>query len=436
MADISQIQLPNTNIYNIKDAYLHPVNITGKIGSLNDLAAPSAADNNSTLKDLAISESELGSDTIKCYYCSTESGGASITDKPDNYSVNPSSNNDFYGNFVLIQTRLRRATNTDYIIKQQFKAKTGENFTRIYIKSSSSSTWTPWRTQIEDLTKKLGRGDSVDLNDLMQTGSIYEPPILRFTNRVNNSSLSTYILNAPSNLNTTNFILTSKRLRYNNNANYSILQTYETKGRIFERTCNYTGAGNWVRDQWKQKSFMILTEDIDNKNKVWGTNSLGVPGWQDLNLFGTLNCEFDIKYSSWSSSPLSSGTNTTLSIQYYILNQNSNSAIYYIPSQKFILYHDPSDTNTAGSHFQNLRIFIPFAQDGADLHATARPIRYNNTNGYTFGTETDRKTAQYNNRNNPARYYFDFSAGYFNDTDADAYAFEITLQGMFPGSYL
>lgn len=118
MADISQIQLPNTNIYNIKDAYLHPVNITGKIGSLNDLAAPSAADVNSTLKDLAISESELGSDTIKCYYCSTESGGASITDKPDNYSVNPSSNNDFYGNFVLIQTRLRRATNTDYIIKQ------------------------------------------------------------------------------------------------------------------------------------------------------------------------------------------------------------------------------------------------------------------------------------------------------------------------------
>lgn len=429
MADISQIQLPNTNIYNIKDAYLHPVNITGKIGSLNDLAAPSAADVNSTLKDLAISESELGSDTIKCYYCGTESGGASITDKPDNYSINPS-NNDFYGNFVLIQTRFRRVNNTDYIIKQQFKAKTGEIFTRMYIKSSSSSTWTSWRTQIEDLTKKLNRGDSVDLNNLMQTGSMYEPPILKFTNRVNNSSLSTYILNAPSNLNTTNFILTSKRLRYNNNTNYSILQTYETNGRIFERICDYTGAGNWIRNSWKQKSFMILTEDINNTNKVWGTDSLGVPGWQNLNLFGTLNCEFDIKYSSWSSN--SSETNTTLSIQYYILNQNSNSAIYYIPSQKFILYRITPNTDTTDSHFQHFRIFIPFAKDGADLSAVAKPVFYDSTNGYTFGEEKT-GTLHYNG-NNPIRYYFDFSAGYFNNTSA--YAFEITLQGMFPGSYL
>ena len=81
------------------------------------------------LNDLIINGSDIGS--VKYYQCTSSSGGANITNKPDGVG----------GNFLLRVESVRKVSDTDYISMQTLTSGDKE---RVFVRFNTNSKWTAW----------------------------------------------------------------------------------------------------------------------------------------------------------------------------------------------------------------------------------------------------------------------------------------------------
>lgn len=121
---ITQIRLSNQTEYDIKDASLHPINLTGMTVDLNDYCL-----------------NQLGDEKVQYYYCTSAAGANNIQNKPINTTSAPTNE------FFLTVKNIRLINTSDFVTKQTYEAKNGASWSRL----CKNGTWSDWKDSISGL---------------------------------------------------------------------------------------------------------------------------------------------------------------------------------------------------------------------------------------------------------------------------------------------